>query len=142
MVVDVIVAMVVNANDMAQGFSDGWKDGASGVALTGGEVFAMLLTPVVLGFAIAAIICIVRFILNVNRDEVFTQKNVSLLRWFGIDMIVAMASCMLMNLAANFSAGDEWTNMIEGMIGGIFALIMAEAFCIGIKLQEEQNLTI
>ena len=142
MVVDFIVAMVVNAKDMAQGFSEGWRDGASGVAITGGEAFAMLLTPVFLGFAIAAIICIVKFILNVNRDEVFTWKNVSLLRWLGIGMIVTMACGMVMGLAADIFAGDSWPSLIEGMMGGVFALIMAEAFCIGIKLQEEQTLTI
>jgi hypothetical protein len=145
MAVSFIASTIFSINDMSQ-------DMAKGYAVDPNiNVFVLLSAFVVvlacLGFNIASIVSFVRFILNVNRNEVFTRKNVSLLRRYGIYMLLAIASGIingvLMVFVINMNIGSEyWDLLFIGTTESIFALIVAEAFCIGIKLQEEQNLTI
>ena len=145
MAVSFIASTIFSINDMSQ-------DMAKGYAVDPNiNVFVLLSVFVVdlayLGFSIASIVSFVRFILNVNRNEVFTRKNVSLLRRYGRYMLLAIASGIingvLMVFVINMNIGSEyWDLLIIGTTEAIFALIVAEAFCIGIKLQEEQNLTI
>ena len=100
----------------------------------------MLLWTVVA--ALVSFISFIRFILNVNHNKVFVWENVKLLR---------LTACGLMILAV-VAAGDElysgcsftevYDHFFDAFLFGAFNLIISEVFAIGLKLQEEQDLTI
>ena len=127
----------------ADAFQEGWEKGSNAEPANTWahllEFFAELFTIVA---AIVSFLSFVRFILNVNRNKVFVWENVNLLR---------LAACGLMILAV-VAAGDElytgcsfvevYDHFFDAFIFGVFNLIVAEVFAIGLKLQEEQDLTI
>ena len=127
----------------ADAFQEGWEKGSNAEPANTWahllEFFAELFAIVA---AIVSFLSFVRFILNVNRNKVFVWENVNLLR---------LAACGLMVLAV-VAAGDElytgcgfvevYDHFFDAFIFGVFNLIVAEVFAIGLKLQEEQDLTI
>lgn len=81
----------------------------------------------------------VKFVLNVNRNEVFTERNIKLIRKYGYCALLC-GVCM-MYLTFFFSEGF-WNAVLDGVeaLGeGFFALLMAEVFGIGMKLQERRS---
>ena len=127
----------------ADAFQEGWEKGSNAEPANTWahllEFFAELFAIVA---AIVSFLSFVRFILNVNRNKVFVWENVNLLR---------LAACGLMILAV-VAAGDElytgcsfvevYDHFFDAFIFGVFNLIVAEVFAVGLKLQEEQDLTI
>ena len=107
-------------------------------------VFALIFSyPIVRGM-----ISFIRFILNVNREKIFVKQNVSLLRWAGgalIYMSIFTIPSLLINQKAEYGAIDissAFQHESLRIILGFLFLIIAEVFVIGIKLREEQELTI
>lgn len=93
------------------------------------------------------------FIRNINRLEIFTWSNVRLLNKMGCLLIFSFVFNLLYAWLNNwivsgvFSAGDrvlDWISPVvsTSIIIGIAALVMGEVFTIGIRLREEQELTI
>ena len=127
----------------ADAFQEGWEKGSNAEPANTWahllEFFAELFAIVA---AIVSFLSFVRFILNVNRNKVFVWENVNLLR---------LAACGLMILAV-VAAGDElytgcgfvevYDHFFDAFIFGVFNLIVAEVFAVGLKLKEEQDLTI
>lgn len=122
-------------------------------------VITMLLTLFIFYFLIRAFISFIRFIMNVNRDKVFVKENLSLLRWtgkgiliynvlqilFGLPTYFVISADSFINKYGNTQLLQLKNNMIDNgyfIIFAIFCLIIAEVFAIGIKLREEQELTI
>ena len=122
-------------------------------------VITMMLALFIFYFLIRAFISFIRFIVNVNRDKVFVKENLSLLRWTGKGILIYNVVLILCELPTYFvMSSDSYMNkygnthllglknhMIDNgyfIIFAIFCLIIAEAFAIGIKLKEEQDLTI
>ena len=91
---------------------------------------------------IYAFACYVRFILNVNHGEVFTWTNVDLLKTVGWCIVVTTTVMCTSMSFDNIDLLDTWSDAISIITDGIFILIMAEVFSIGLKLKEEQDLTI
>ena len=50
----------------------------------GALVFLLVISLVALAAIVICFVTFIKFILNVNRNEVFTKKNVSLLRKYGV----------------------------------------------------------
>ena len=128
----------------ADAFSKGWQEGAAGEIPVStwsaiGEVFV---TIAVMIAAIVSFCCFVNFILNINRNQVFEWGNVYMLRLTGIGLAVVV----LLISAEEFFHGRGFTEVFEDyfdvLIFCVFNLIVAEAFAIGLKLKEEQALTI
>lgn len=100
-----------------------------------------------------ALVLFIRIVVSVNRSDIFNWRNVRRLRRLGILLIVGFV-CVLLpeymalcNLREAFSleAYDlalpdsvKVTNLLLGLI----SLIVAEVFAIGLKMKEEQDLTI
>ena len=122
-------------------------------------VITMMLALFIFYFLIRAFISFIRFIVNVNRDKVFVKENLSLLRWTGKGILIYNVVLILCELPTYFvMSSDSYINkygnthllglknhMIDNgyfIIFAIFCLIIAEVFAIGIKLKEEQDLTI
>ncbi len=94
-----------------------------------------------------------KFIKNINRMEIFTWKNVNLLETMGGLLVIVF----VMNLA--YSAIQYWqvsqvfalkgrifdfmTPLTDStLILGILAMIIGEVFAMGLKMREDQELTI
>jgi len=127
----------------ADAFQEGWEAGSNAEsANTWGTLLWFLAEMFAVVAALVSFISFIRFILNVNRNQVFVWENVNLLR---------LTACGLMILAL-VAAGDElntgssfvevYDHFFDAFIFGVFNLIIAEVFAIGLKLQEEQDLTI
>ena len=127
----------------ADAFQEGWEKGReTEPANTWAHLLEFFAEMFAIVAALVSFISFVRFILNVNRNKVFVWENVNLLR---------LAACGLMILAV-VAAGDElytgcslvevYDHFFDAFIFGVFNLIVAEVFAIGLKLQEEQDLTI
>ncbi len=126
---------------------------------TVGVVIIMLLSLFIFYFLIRAFISFIRFIVNVNHDKVFVKENLSLLRWTGKGILIYNVVLILCEWPTYFvMSSDSYINkfgnthllglknhMIDNgyfIIFAIFCLIIAEVFAIGIKMKEEQELTI
>ena len=104
------------------------------------------------GIVVIGLICIyvgvrstiyfIKFILNINRNKVFIKENIRYLRWIGWGNLTCSAFVVLNTILLQI---DVWENLLDQtgyFIFAIFGFIIAEVFSIGIKLREEQELTI
>ena len=139
MVAQVVTMFVMNAGD----FEEGWQSGASDQTTSGWtELIGSLFCFMVIAAAIVSFVCFLRFILNVNQNNVLTGENVNLLRLTGVGLLIntVFVLCFTLWEGENFAVAFDET--IGLMIFSVFNLIVAEAFAIGLKLKEEQDLTI
>ena len=139
MVAQVVTMFVMNAGD----FEEGWQSGASDQTTSGRTaLIGVLLGLVAIVPAIGSFVCFLRFILNVNQNDVLTGENVNLLRFTGIGLLIitVFVLCSALWEGENFAVAFDET--IGLMIFSVFNLIVAEAFAIGLKLKKEQELTI
>ena len=139
MVAQVVTMFVMNAGD----FEEGWQSGASDQTTSGWtELIGSLFCFMVIAAAIVSFVCFLRFILNVNQNNVLTGENVNLLRLTGVGLLIitVFALCSTLWEGENFAVA--FVETIGLMIFSVFNLIVAEAFAIGLKLKEEQDLTI
>lgn len=97
----------------------------------GSLLWLLLVILVVFGAGFMSFVYFIKFILNVNRNEVFTQKNISLLRKYGVCVIILSISIITGNTFA-----DALSDGINALGEGFFALLMGEVFGIGLKLKE------
>ena len=139
-----MVAQVVTTFVMgADAFQEGWQKGASDQATSGWTaLIGFLFGIAVILAAIVSFVCFLRFILNVNQNNVLTGENVNLLRLTGIGLLIitVFVLCSTLWEGENFAVAFDET--IGLMIFSVFNLIVAEAFAIGLKLKKEQELTI
>lgn len=102
---------------------------------------------------IAVIWLFVKFILCINRMEIFTWKNVSLLRWIGMLIIGVFAVKWLVGLGGSYVTSQifvldgyaiDWFRSFDSvlLVLGVLSLIVAEVFAMGLKQREELELTI
>ena len=131
-----------------------FADGSIDWVLFWVTIIAAALTLLILYLTlIRGLISFVKFMLNVNRDKIFVKDNVSLLRktgngifWYNMFMLSAVLinyiTCVQMHLPPTDHTGCIFRSVIYPIILSIFCWIIAEVFEIGIKLREEQELTI
>jgi hypothetical protein len=140
MAAQVVITFFLGADD----FAEGWRKGASEVhpTMTLKEFIDMLLCLAVLVAAIVSFVCFFRFIVNVNRNKVFEWGNVLLLRITGLGLLVFALLGSAEELLNDVSLEEVYEDFYEILIFCVFNLIVAEVFAIGLKLKEEQDLTI
>lgn len=83
-------------------------------------------------------VSIVRFLKNVDKGFIFDRKNVQPLRWFGWTVTL---TGLLLTLLHTLSDSSTQTYIFY-LLTGVFINIWSEIFNLGIKLKEEQELTI
>ena len=146
MAAKIIIGFVLNFSEGAQAFRQGWEDGSNADASAPFDFlngFVMpLLGLVCIFLLIRSFIAFVQFILNVNRDKVFVKENIPLLRWSGSGMLIPAVIFTCHDLLSNVPTETVYNSYMDYFIFGFFCLIVAEAFAIGLKLKEEQDLTI
>lgn len=139
MVAQVVTMFVMNAGD----FEEGWQSGASDQTTSGWtELIGSLFCFMVIAAAIVSFVCFLRFILNVNQNNVLTGENVNLLRLTGVGLLINTVFVLCFTLWEGENFAVAFDKAIGLMIFSVFNLIVAEAFAIGLKLKEEQDLTI
>lgn len=118
-----------------------------------GKVLSFLADIVDLVMVVWAIVIFVLFIVSINKSDIFNWKNVYRLRRLGILLIISFG-CTLFKAfltvydvekvfsLANYSL--SLTDMLSTtlLVVGLASLIIAEVFAIGLKMKEEQDLTI
>ena len=105
----------------------------------GALVFLLVISLVALAAIVICFVTFIKFILNVNRNEVFTKKNVSLLRKYGVYTLLSGVCVVILIVYVGIPLNEVLTDGLETFIGGFFALLMGEVFCIGLKMQEDKN---
>lgn len=139
MVAQVVTMFVMNAGD----FEEGWQSGASDQTTSGWTAIIVYLYGfVVIAAAIVSFVCFLRFILNVNQNNVLTGENVNLLRLTGVGLLIITVLALCSTLWEGENLAVALDKNIGLLIFSVFNMIVAEAFAIGLKLKEEQDLTI
>ena len=139
MAFDVVISFVTGAD----AFQEGWTKGRD--VLPANTWLAILEFFVIIFAVVAALVsfvCLIRFILNVNRKEVFVWENVNLLRLTGCGLVILAVAATGDELITGGSFVEVYDHIFDASLFGVFTLIIAEVFAIGLKLQEEQALTI
>ena len=124
MLIDLIVDMFFNTSDVSI------KIDLTSYS-TGMLLLFLCIALITLGAVVVAIISFIKFILNVNRNEVFTDKNIKLIRKYGFCLLICGVCTMFMT---SFVGYGYWQAVVEGLdaLGeGFFSLLIAEVFCIG-----------
>ena len=105
----------------------------------GALVFLLVISLVAFAAIVICFVTFIKFILNVNRNEVFTKKNVSLLRKYGVYTLLSGVCVVILIIYVGIPLNKVLVDGLETFIGGFFALLMGEVFCIGLKMQEDKN---
>lgn len=96
--------------------------------------------------------CLVRLLISVSRREVFTGKNVFRLRLFAYSQVAVSGLIWLYERVSNhfivqqlqlpgYEAKSGTSFSVEWMLL-ILIILLAEIFAVGVKIKEEQDLTI
>lgn len=123
---------------------------------TGGSLSQMMNNITTLISIIAGVFCLLQFfylIRNINRGDIFSWKNVKFLRRLGVSLILLFICSFATIMIGNYEAaqvlelnGCEYSNLFvfsdPTFVLGFIALLVAEVFAIGLKMKEEQELTI
>ena len=102
-------------------------------------------------FALFGFFCLIRMVISVTRGQVFIKKNVILMRLFIYSIILYSA---IMEISDYFLY-QEWTsqliikgyeiadyNTTEPWLEFFILALFTEIFAVGVKMKEEQDLTI
>lgn len=118
-----------------------------------GQTAFTLLNLAHIGVCIWAIILFVRLVISINKSDIFNWKNVRRLRFLGLALIISFCTALLPAYLTYRSVGEvfsvrgyelDFSDMVNTttLVLGISTLIVAEVFAIGLKMKEEQDLTI
>ena len=100
-----------------------------------------------------ALVLFIRIVVAVNRSDIFNWRNVRRLRRLGILLIVGFICVLLPEYLSLCSLREVFSLeaydltltdsvKVTNLLLGLIALIVAEVFAIGLKMKEEQDLTI
>lgn len=117
------------------------------------QVASFLLSLVNTVTIIWAVVLFIRIIVAINRSDIFNWRNVRRLRRLGILLIISFGGTLaealltVRNVEEVFAvAGYSLSTMdmvqTTSLVLGLSALIVAEVFAIGLRMKEEQDLTI
>lgn len=117
------------------------------------NIIQMTLSYVIIICAIVAIIQFIKFIRNINRSEIFSWRNVKLLRKLGIYLLIVFIANLSASILSTWQVSQvlsipgysyNWLHPLSesSLLLGVLAFVFAEIFAIGLKMKEEQDLTI
>ncbi len=117
------------------------------------KVASTLMGFLVLVANVWALVLFIRLVVSVNRSDIFNWRNVRRLRRLGVLLIVGFVCVLLPEYLSLCSLREvfalEFYDLIlsdsvkvTNLLLGLIALIVAEVFAIGLKMKEEQDLTI
>lgn len=143
MIAEVVLSFFFSFGDMAEGFKDGYHDGQSSTMSFSAGSRGLVFAIAIIYFAVRSFVTFIKFILNVNHDKVFVTENVSLLRATGWRLLAAIVLSIPFNLwFVKDTLETVFYDSVDSILFSVFCLIVAEVFAIGLRLKEEQALTI
>ncbi|EKU87681.1 DUF2975 domain-containing protein [Bacteroides oleiciplenus] len=100
-----------------------------------------------------AVVLFIRLIVSINKSDIFNWKNVRRLRRLGVLLIISFACTFFTAFLSFYNVGKVFSVTgyslsmadmvhITSLVLGLSALIVAEVFAIGLRMKEEQDLTI
>ena len=112
-----------------------------------------LLSFILIIFGIKAVLQFIKFIRNINRSDIFCWANVKLLRKLGTSLLITFATTLTSTYMHTWQLSQvlkipgysyNWLNPFShsSLLLGVLAFVIAEVFAIGLKMKEEQDLTI
>lgn len=108
---------------------------------------------VIFGAVVWALVVFIRLVVSINRSDIFSWRNVRRLRRLGILLLVAFG-CSWLGAWLELQAMREVLSLQNydlilpdesrgvTLLLGLCSLIVAEVFAIGLRMKEEQDLTI
>lgn len=135
----VVMTFITGADAFMKGYNEGRNVLPANTWLALLEFFAGMFAIVA---ALVSFISFIRFILNVNQNQVFVWENVNLLRLTACGLMILAFVATGDELCAGCSFVEVYNHFFDAFIFGVFNLIIAEVFAVGLKLKEEQDLTI
>ena len=135
----VVMTFVTGADAFMEGYKAGRNAEPANTWANLLEFFAEMFAIVA---ALVSFISFIRFILNVNRNKVFVWENVNLLRLTACGLMILSVVAAGDELSTGCSFVEVYEHFFDAFIFGVFNLIIAEVFAVGLKLQEEQDLTV
>ena len=112
-----------------------------------------LLSLLILAANIWALVVFIRLVISINRSDIFCWRNVRRLRRLGVLLVVAFACSWLSAWVEVEAVRDvlsiphyelTMTDVVDriSLLLGLCALIVGEVFAIGLRVKEEQDVTI
>lgn len=127
----------------ADAFQEGWEKGGKAESeATWVNLLWFFVGMFAIVGCIVSFVSFIRFILNVNHNKVFVWENVKLLRLSAYGLIFIATIVTGNDLCSGGDDIELYDDYFDTLLFGIFSLIVAEVFAIGLKLQQEQDLTI
>ncbi len=118
-----------------------------------GMAVSILSTYMHLFAAVGAFIIFIFIIVSVNKSNIFTWKNVSRLRWLGGLLIISFIGSVVPHVITyiilskqfdiqGYSLSLDEVFSVITLALGLVSYVFAEIFAIGLRMKEEQDLTI
>lgn len=118
-----------------------------------GRLTSTFLNLIHFGVSIWAIVLFIRLVIAINKSDIFNWKNVRRLRRLGLALIISFFVIFLSAYFTFREVGEvfsvpgyklSFSDMVNTttLVLGISTLIVAEVFAIGLRMKEEQDLTI
>ena len=116
-------------------------------------IFIFLVSLLYAGGLITAFISFIRLLLAINKSVIFEWKNVKRLRWIGTGFIVAFICNFIVEyvnydfasnqfLISNYKISFITLLKNVNLVFGFISLLLAEVFANGLRMKEQQELTI
>lgn len=117
-------------------------------------ILGIICELVTLVLFITLLIKFIKLIININKDFIFEQKNVKLIRHLGILLLIIASSQIIHGIASEililllpykfegYDISAYWNIPWYNITFGLVALLMAQIWARGIQMREEQELTI
>ena len=131
MLIDLVVDLFLNTSDASVKVVFEKDD-------IGSLLFGLCISLVALGAIGVAIVSFIKFVLNVNRNEVFIEKNVKLIRKYGYCAVLCGVCMMILTAFVGYGFWNAVVDGLDALCEGFFALLIGEVFSIGQKLKEDQ----
>jgi len=119
-----------------------------------GQTLTISLSNLVNTLAVlVAIILFIFLIISINKSKIFNWKNVYCLRWLGGMLVLSFICTVVPTVVTSNALSDVFSLKgydlhlmelvsITNLLLGLSALIVGEVFAIGLRMKEEQELTI
>ncbi len=118
-------------------------------------VWVYFISPLILIAGIAYLIgfvCLIRLLIAISRKNVFVQKNIHYLRFFAYSQAALYILYWVDTWAMGHYAAQQLKSPAFDVLGGIdpgidwklvmIVILFAEIFAVGVKIKEEQDLTV
>jgi len=119
-----------------------------------GQTLTITLSSVINLFVVlTAVVIFIMLIVSINKSDIFNWRNVSRLRWLGGALILSFICTAIPTVMTSFFLSGIFSIKgyslhlsdlvsITNLVLGFSALIVGEVFAIGLRMKEEQELTI